>query len=280
MFGPSYRRGDVCYPNYAGISKNLDDIQNFVPDPEDILLCSYPKSGTHWAFEILNLVAISPDRSKYTQMPVLNIEVIGVEGIRSFPSPKVIQTHLPYDALPPSMQNHPKIVYVMRNPKDQLVSLYHHYSATLGTKALSWAQFFEAMRNEEGVEYGSWIRNSLQWWSACRQRTNVLFLFYEEIMQDHEAAVKRLSKFVGVHLEDDEVRQIVEMTSFNRMKHEKQPPEQFYTWFKRDFSIYRNGQIGNWKAYFTEDQDQSFNQRYNEVLQRVDATPPLRYGLP
>ncbi len=41
-------------------------------------------------------------------------------------SPRIIKTHLPPSHLPPSLLEKAKVVWVCRNPRDSLVSWYHH----------------------------------------------------------------------------------------------------------------------------------------------------------
>lgn len=46
----------------------------------------------------------------------------------SFPVPRVFKTHLTFDLIPKGSDKatKPRYIYVMRNPKDVFVSLYHH----------------------------------------------------------------------------------------------------------------------------------------------------------
>ena len=63
----------------------------------------------------------------------------------SFPAPRVFKTHLPYDLVPKphDQATKPHYIYVMRNPKDTVVSYYHHYLSKPRPVILSWDEFFE-----------------------------------------------------------------------------------------------------------------------------------------
>ncbi|XP_053378528.1 sulfotransferase 1B1-like [Mercenaria mercenaria] len=55
------------------------------------------------------------------------IEAVPWETVESLPSPRILNTHLHYSRLPKQAKEKScKMVYVIRNPKDVAVSLYHH----------------------------------------------------------------------------------------------------------------------------------------------------------
>lgn len=72
----------------------------------------------------------------------------------SFPSPRVFKTHLPYDLLPKPCSDQaskPHHIYVMRNPKDTIVSWYHHNLKLLFEPKPTWDEFFESFLKGEGM---------------------------------------------------------------------------------------------------------------------------------
>lgn len=71
----------------------------------------------------------------------------------SFPAPRVFQTHLPYDMVPKGHDEatKPRYIYVMRNPKDVCVSLYHYfYDIPYITEIPTWNQAFERFMKGKG----------------------------------------------------------------------------------------------------------------------------------
>lgn len=62
---------------------------------------------------------------------------------------RLLHSHLPLDHLPSSLLQQ-KIVYVLRDPRDQMVSLYHHIQAFKWSKHKTFEQFFyECMENPD-----------------------------------------------------------------------------------------------------------------------------------
>ena len=53
----------------------------------------------------------------------------------TIPSPRLFHTHISYNLLPPSIRDSKcKIVYIARNPKDTLVSLWHFINSYTSTE--------------------------------------------------------------------------------------------------------------------------------------------------
>ncbi len=69
--------------------------------------------------------------------------------------PRIVKTHLPLRFYKDRLEKSPdiKVIQVIRNPKDSLVSYYHFYRImmTLGWFNGSWDQFFEMVKEKDLV---------------------------------------------------------------------------------------------------------------------------------
>ena len=90
-------------------------------------------------------------KAEYDPAPICNMESGNYgstsQDNQSPAEPRVLHTHLPCQMLPQTIMRQ-KIVYVMRNPKDQIVSLYHHHQGLKWSPTLSFAEFFHQVINE------------------------------------------------------------------------------------------------------------------------------------
>lgn len=56
-----------------------------------------------------------------------DLEAGDLSSYDNLPSPRILNTHLPYKMLPPNfLQKRSKLLYLCRNPKDVAVSFYNH----------------------------------------------------------------------------------------------------------------------------------------------------------
>ncbi len=192
-------------------------------------------------------------------------------AIDNLPSPRFIRTHLMHKFMHNALsKKSPKIIVILRNPKDTLVSFYHFYRmfVVLGYYKGSWQQFFEMMKNGDTV-FGDWCDHMLGWWSLKGQ-TNVIFVKYEELKSNVEKVILKLAIFLSKEITPEEIKKIAEMTSFKEMKSRPETNMKNLPGLDENVSTFmRNGQVGDWKNYFTTAQNEYFDQVYKERLKKA-----------
>nr|XP_054100377.1 sulfotransferase 1C3 [Callithrix jacchus] len=140
-----------------------EKIYNFPARPDDLILATYPKSGTTWMQEILDMIQNDGDVEKckrgdsLERGPLLEIqfphkEKIDLEIALEMASPRLIKTHLTSHLIPPSIwKENCKIIYVARNAKDCLVSYYHFHRMTpLLDDSQNLEEFYEKFMSGKG----------------------------------------------------------------------------------------------------------------------------------
>ncbi|WCJ30310.1 Cytosolic sulfotransferase 17 [Euphorbia peplus] len=256
--------------------------KHFVAQPNDILLCSLPKSGTTWLKSLS--VAIST-RSKFigndsnsslnpllTKLPhdiVPFLEMLYSLGHERDTQNPLISTHVPFNSLPKSILNSDtKIIYVSRNPKDVLVSLWH-FSCVKNSEVTTFEEAYETFCKGVSI-YGPYWDHLLGYWKASLEFPNkVLFLKYEEMKNDGRLYVKKMADFMGYPFSIDEekhgvVEMIVQMCNFENLSNlevNKSKTASEHNPMKiENNSFFRKGEIGDWKNYFTVEMAEKLDQ--------------------
>ncbi|XP_074519241.1 sulfotransferase 1C2 [Halichoeres trimaculatus] len=273
------------------IAQNWDSIWAFRPDPSDLLIATYPKAGTTWTQEIVDLLlhngdadvcrrAPTPVRSPFLEICSPPPIPSGLDLLRKMEPPRVIKTHLPFQLVPPGFwENKCKAIYVARNAKDNLVS-YFYFDKMNQTQPEPgpWEGYIQKFMRGE-LSWGSWYDHVKDYWTE-KEKHNILYLFYEDMKENPRREVERIMKYLDLTLSDDIIDRIVELTSFKSMK---ENPMANYSCVPRpvfDESIspfMRKGEVGDWTNHFTADQSKMFDEDYEKQMK--GANIPFRTQL-
>eukprot|EP00794_Sanderia_malayensis_P006300 gene6300-7022_t len=273
-------------------------IHNFKVRPDDTYIVTYPKTGTTWIQEMVWCLQHDVDtedaktKHLYQRSPFLDFNFLFAEaekvlGPAPLPqlakfgnsvqmademlSPRVIKTHLPFPLLPESILKDSKAVVCLRNPKDTVVSYYHHERMlNMHNYDGDFATYFDLFVDGL-VLWGSYFDYALHLWEK-RDHPNVCLLFYEDMKRDLESSVKKVAAFLHNNeqrLSDSQVAKLVDHLSFKSMKQNQTLNMENEFIKKMSFtdkggSFVRKGEVGDWKNYFTDD----MNKRMDEAIDK------------
>lgn len=268
------------------IAEKWDVIWAFRPDPSDILIATYPKAGTTWTQEIVDLLLHNgdPEACKraptHIRCPFLEIQSpppipSGLDLLNDMKPPRMIKTHLPFQLVPLGFwENKCKVIYVARNAKDNMVS-YFHFDKMNKTQPEPgpWEGYIRKFMQGE-LSWGSWYDHVKGFWRE-KDQNNILYLFYEDMKENPRREVERIMKYLDLSLSDEAINKIVEVTSFKTMK---ENPMANYSCipdsiFDRSISNFmRKGEVGDWKNHFTPEQSKMFDEDYEKQMGDVNMS--------
>ncbi|KAK3118827.1 hypothetical protein QOZ80_9BG0708760 [Eleusine coracana subsp. coracana] len=239
----------------------------FDPRPDDVVLASFPKSGTTW-LKSLAFATMYRDRHPPSDDPASHhplrrssphecvkfLELSfalapskeDVDVFASLPSSRVLATHLPHHLLPER---------IGRVGSADDVAPPH-----------TLEEAFELFCDGRCVCGPQW-RHVLGYWEASRRWPDkVLFLRYEEMLLDPAGNVRRLAEFMGRPFSVDEeaagtVDAVVELCSIDSLKKSTASASGAMTELGvRHGSFFRKGAAEGWRDHLTP-----------EMAERLDA---------
>lgn len=275
----------------------VDEFEEMELREDDIFIVTYPKGGTHWMLEIVNLILANGYGGKINaeirrgvvensdvKIPLAHIKVeVGpsLRQVRDAPSPRVLATHSPCLTLPRQLKEKCcKVIYVYRHPKDTVVSFYNFKRKLAELESGEpvphspqlFSTFFDAVVSGN-YEYGSWF-DHLTHFYQYKDNDNYFFVSYETMKEDLKNVVKDLGKFLGRPLDDDAVRRVVTGASLKGMRdsYNKQRCEDIKkTTEMVDMNVYINkGEIEQWTNILTKEQNELIDKLLIEKMKNCE----------
>ncbi|CAL5353544.1 unnamed protein product [Camellia sinensis] len=272
-----------------------DILAHFESRNDDIVLASSIKTGTTWlkalCFSIIHGrknvdVKVDEEEEEEDDPLVKNTPSSCVQTIENgvymtnptpdlsgMPSPRLFHTHFPYSALPDSIKNSEcKIVYITRNPKDTMVSMWHFFNS-LRTPEQGPYPFDKAFESFcDGLyPFGPFFDHVLEYWEASLKKSDkILFLRYEEIKRDPKGLVKRLASFLGrPFVNEEEVEKVLWRCSLDRLKNLEVNKNGSTAVGLPTNSFFRLGVVGDWKNNFSHEMEERLDQISSMKLEKT-----------
>ena len=248
-----------------------DIIDNFTTRDTDTYVCTYVKAGTTWCQQIVTLLLNNGEQGAKSygetvpwlealcappSTPLASREAPGfadVKAIDRWQGPRFFKTHATVADLPRGKAS-VKVIAVARNPKDTVVSLFHHASSKPEFGFDGSFDDFLRVFLAGNAENGSWFAHVNDWYRESRKSDRVLWLTYEGMIQDHEGAVRKIASFLGLRVSDEMVMRTVAHSTIDSMRSNKKA--------NIGLNHLRKGGIGGWRDTFTVSQSELFDKVY------------------
>lgn len=243
-------------------------------------IASYPKSGSTWLRFIANqLLFVTED-----DVPSVRDAVPDMHDHFEMPRYKwkgmvVMKTHLPFHNLPTRLHTQSSIC-IIRNPLDVVDSTLAYLDQGDGVdREFILESFCEHGSIEPWLSllnYGSWDGHAKSWSHGKHLTFPHMTLRYEDMLDDPHTGIRKIADFYEVEVSDERINDVVEKTSFNRMKKIEEEEisagvQGFFTeeqsFEKKNFRFMRSGRSGGYMDNLTEEEVARLIVRFRPVME-------------
>ena len=216
--------------------------------PDDTFLVSYPKSGNTWLrFLVANFVQADPAVTLLDADKMIpSVHGRAKKHFNAMLPPRIIKSHYPF---------HPayrRVVYVVRDPRDVVMSQYH-YQIKRGVlePGASVQPFVSRFLAGDVCPYGSWGEHVGSWLAARKQDPNFLLVRYEDMLKQIDEEATRVARFIDLPMDPERIAQAIERSSVESMRNlEKVEGKQWASTkgTRQEMNFFRSGKSGEGRA--------------------------------
>ncbi len=206
-------------------------------EERDVVIVGWPKSGNTWLQNCAAglLYGLQPEWTPDAVIQTLVPDLHWFPAYRRFQSPMFFKSH----SLP--RPEYRRVVYLVRDGRDALVSFSHHQAAVTGA-APGWRDLIA----RGAGEFGTWPQH-VRAWRENPYRAEMMTIKYEDMKQDLPRELSRLCAFAGLEREDAAIRAAAEGASFAKMKRQDQRFGQSGAGWPSGVPFVRRGQVGSFR---------------------------------
>ncbi|KAI0145426.1 P-loop containing nucleoside triphosphate hydrolase protein [Xylariaceae sp. FL1272] len=259
--------------------------------PDDIIISSWPKSGTTWVQQIVSQLLNSgnPDVATNAVSPWVEMRLIPdvLKSLDDQKDRRFMKTHLPIDALVWSPEA--KYIFVARDPRDAIWSLHNHmFNATdffyqmtndtpgrIGPACNRPSEdprelFLEFLKDDESPNFPSPFWDHMRGWLAARNQPNVLLVHFNDLKANLEDEMRRMAKFLALsELSMDQWDAAVQHCTFPWMKQHaglNAPALAEKVWNDGADTLINKGTNGRWTDVLTEEDNKQILAKSRQEL--------------
>lgn len=276
---------------------------------DDVILTMFPKSGSTWLSECLYLIvhqykyeAAAKESIEYRfpqiDSPSHDVFELILEQFNNPNQRRLIKSSVPpnllvdkqvQDVFPLiNLKNgnqprvKPKVISILRNPRDVLVSFYHHCKTVKHYDIeFTFDEFFYTFVAGKVPCGPIWLMYNEMYRYHCQNTNKSLLIFYEDMKRDLRGQVKRICEFLSKSepANEDEWSKLIDHLSVDRMRQNRtinrHDWDQLGLRNPNGYEFVRKGQVNDWKNFFSEEQSALFDRAITDNL-----VPELRaiYG--
>ena len=244
-------------------------LRNKMLSENDVLIASYPRSGSTW-FCFMLFEALTGQEADFHAVD-RDVPYVG----KQLKSPallpeggRVVRTHERHSG------GHKKAIYLARDVRDVVVSEYF-YERFKNRWSGSFEDFVGRFVSGGVNPFGSWAAHVNSWMNApSENQFELTTIRYEDLRRDTEGSLKRALGFLGVGASPDFIVNAIRNNGIEQMREKEDSSS--YSLRKgedRDIRFVREGSVGGWRQHLNQEQLRLIEDAASDAMARLGYQP-------
>jgi Sulfotransferase domain len=254
------------------VNKPFTRFMPYNPLHDDLYIVSFPKSGTTWLNFIMANVHLKMS-GREQQVSFYNIADFIPDimqnrylknDILAFPGHRVIKSHAEMNPL------YTKIIYLIRDPRDVMVS-YYWFLKMLG----GWNEDLHHLIHSRAYGIEAWCRHIQGWVERTSVANRIDFIRYEDMKVDPLQVVTRIYTRLGQRVPEEILKQAIELSSFENMQKLEAEYNHGGDFRFPGFKFFRKGKSGDYRTEISDGDLKFINEKASRWLSMFNYSVEL-----
>jgi hypothetical protein len=234
------------------------------PRPGDLMLNCYPRSGLTWlAFLLAQLLKTDPqERLDLSSFEKYVPPASELSAKSPTAASQIVRCHSQFT---PGWN---KVVYLLRDPRDVMVSYWHFQKLVSRDFDMPLADF---LRSDDHWPC-EWDQHVAGWLRPGRQE-NLVVVRYEELHSDPVAALQRVQKLAGAKWSASRIAAAVEASRFEQMRIAEEDVSVVRESVTTPERFVRHGRVGSWQDEMGYTELRIIEEKYGKAMRQVGYEP-------
>lgn len=239
---------------------------------DDTFLTAYPKSGNTWTRFLVGNLIHEGGAVTFLSIPEIipHIDFKSKRFFKTMPRARVINCHEPFNP------RYKRVIYVVRDPRDVAVSLYHFQRKRRVIEdkypIQSFITRFLAGENVRPDRMGSWAENVTSWMTVRQNSPGFLLVRYEDLLENPERELAEVASFLGIKASPERIARTVELSSAPHMRELEMA--QGGKWHqakgtRTDIPFVRSASSGGWRKSLPQSSVAEMESAWGPVMVRL-----------
>jgi hypothetical protein len=241
----------------------------------DVFLVGHPKSGNTWLAYMLAIVLFQDSRNRITLANLKNyIPYIHGRDIRIAEYAHLSDPRIFRDEYPIHQNLDPKTIYLIRDPRAVLVSLFHMYRIEFDDSRMTLRCFLDDYLASQGCfrtwnnNLVRWDRQALAWTERAAQDGGVLMVRYEDMVRNRRDILEHVAAFAGIPKSEEHLMLADARGSFEAMQaaEDEHGAEAYPGEIALRGRFIRRGKIDGWRQEMDKDLVERIEQEFAPAM--------------